>query len=70
MKSRKLILLVIFVLVFCLVSCKEEKPSPENTPQNMTSGKLRRELKQSGLLPMTLDQIAGKSKLTKGKSIR
>ena len=29
----------------------------ENTPQNMTSGKLRRELKQSGLLPMTLDQI-------------
>ena len=29
----------------------------ENTPQNMTSGKLRRELKQSGLLRMTLDQI-------------
>ncbi len=29
----------------------------ENTPQNMTSGKLRRELKQSGLLQMTLDQI-------------
>ena len=29
----------------------------ENTPQNMTSGKLRRELKQSGLLRMTLYQI-------------
>ena len=29
----------------------------ENSPQNMTSGKLRRELKQSGLLQMTLDQI-------------
>ncbi len=29
----------------------------ENTPQNMTSGKLRSELKQSGLLQMTLDQI-------------
>lgn len=29
----------------------------ENTPQNMTSGKLRRELKQSGLLQMTIDQI-------------
>ncbi|MBQ8288577.1 MAG: hypothetical protein IJX76_07395 [Clostridia bacterium] len=29
----------------------------ENTPQNMTSGKLRRELKQSGLLTMTVDQI-------------
>lgn len=30
----------------------------ENTPQNMTSGKLRGELKQSGLLQMTLNQIA------------
>jgi len=29
----------------------------ENTPPNMTSSKLRRELKQSGLLNMTLDQI-------------
>ena len=29
----------------------------ENTPQNMTSGKLRFELKNSGLLKMTLDQI-------------
>ena len=29
----------------------------ENTPPDMTSGKLRRELKQSGLLQMTLDQI-------------
>ncbi len=29
----------------------------EKTPQNMTSGKLRRELKQSGLLQMTLEQI-------------
>ncbi len=29
----------------------------ENTPQNMTSGKLRRELKQSRLLSMTLDGI-------------
>ena len=29
----------------------------ENTPQNMTSGKLRSELKNSGLLKMTLDQI-------------
>ena len=29
----------------------------ENSPSNMTSGKLRRELKQSGLLQMTLDQI-------------
>lgn len=29
----------------------------ENAPQNMTSGKLRRELKQSGLLQMTLYQI-------------
>ncbi|MBQ7365089.1 MAG: hypothetical protein IJW46_05785 [Clostridia bacterium] len=29
----------------------------ENTPQTMTSGKLRRELKQSGLLSMTQDQI-------------
>ena len=29
----------------------------ENTPDNMTSGKLRRELKKSGLLSMTLDEI-------------
>lgn len=29
----------------------------EKTPPNMTSGKLRRELKQSGLLQMTLEQI-------------
>ena len=29
----------------------------EKTPQNLTSGKLKRELKQSGLLKMTLDQI-------------
>lgn len=29
----------------------------EATPENMTSGKLRRELKQSGLLKMTLDQL-------------
>ncbi len=29
----------------------------EKTPDNMTSGKLRRELKRSGLLGMTLDQI-------------
>lgn len=29
----------------------------EGTPDNMTSGKLRRELKSSGLLSMTLDQI-------------
>ena len=29
----------------------------ENTPQNMTSGKLRAELKNSGLIKMTLDQI-------------
>ena len=40
MKSRKLILLVIFVLVFCLVSCKEEKPSPEN-PGNNTDRPVR-----------------------------
>ena len=30
----------------------------ESTPDNMTSGKLRRELKKSGLLSMTLDEIA------------
>ncbi len=30
----------------------------ENSPQNTTSGKLRRELKQSGLLTMTMEQIA------------
>ena len=29
----------------------------ENSPQNTTSGKLRRELKQSGLLTMTMEQI-------------
>ncbi|MBQ8372571.1 MAG: hypothetical protein IJX38_06530 [Clostridia bacterium] len=29
----------------------------ENSPQNTTSGKLRKELKQSGLLTMTMDQI-------------
>jgi hypothetical protein len=29
----------------------------ENSPQNTTSGKLRRELKQSGLLAMTMEQI-------------
>jgi len=29
----------------------------EKTPDNMTSGKLRKELKQSGLLKMTFDQI-------------
>ena len=29
----------------------------ENAPQNTTSGKLRRELKQSGLLTMTMEQI-------------
>jgi hypothetical protein len=29
----------------------------ENTPENMTSGKLRKVLKQSGLLKMTNDQI-------------
>ena len=29
----------------------------ENTPENTTSGKLRRELKKTGLLMMTLDQI-------------
>ena len=29
----------------------------ENTPENMTSGKLRKELKESGLLKMTFDQI-------------
>ncbi len=29
----------------------------ENSPQNTTSGKLRKQLKQSGLLKMTMDQI-------------
>ena len=29
----------------------------ENSPQNTTSGKLRRELKQSGILTMTMEQI-------------